>query len=37
MSNVPVGQPPHPLQYAHQVWFSTNSPDSECHKQDSQK
>ena len=35
--NVPVGQPPHPLQYAHQVCLSTNSPDSECHKQDSQK
>ena len=35
--NVPVSQPPHHLQYAHQVCLSTNSPDSECHKQDSQK
>ena len=35
--NVPVSQPPHPLQYAHQVCLFSNSPDSECHKQDSQK
>ena len=35
--NVPVGHPPHPLQYAHQVCLSTNYRDSECHKQDSQK
>ena len=29
--NVSVSQPPHHLQYAHQVCLSTNSPDSECH------
>ena len=35
--NVPVGQPLYPLQHVHQVCLSNNSPDSECHKQDSPK